>query len=111
MWAFVEDDLGEEPEEVITFKRVMLHADQVPDNKRTAFSHDELKANDHRGKRWPYDFKAELQALTLVERLEVMRQTIEREVDHDARLEEDRAAVEDERAEIRTAISQLPKDE
>ena len=51
VWAFVEDDLGEEPEEVITFKRVMLHADQVPDNKRTAFSHDELKANDHRGKR------------------------------------------------------------
>jgi hypothetical protein len=34
VWAFVEADLGEEPEEVITFKRVMLHADQVPDNKR-----------------------------------------------------------------------------
>jgi hypothetical protein len=110
VWAFVEAELGEEPEEVITFKRVMLHADQVPDNKRTVFSHDGLKANDHRGKRWPYDFKAELQALTLVERLEVMRRAIEREVDH-ARLEEDRAAVEDERAEIRSVISQLRKDE
>lgn len=112
VWSFVAHELlrGEEPEEVITFKRVMLHAEQVPETKQTVFSHAELKGKNHRGKRWPYDFKAELQALNLVERLEVMRQAIECEVDH-VQLEEDRALSKEERGEIQAVISRLSEEE
>jgi hypothetical protein len=106
--AFIADE-GEfmaDPEEIITFKRVMLHADQVPLNKRTVFSHAQLKAKNHRGRRWPHNFKAELQTLTLVERLDVMRAAIEAELDH-AQLEEDRAVIEGEREEIRGELERL----
>ena len=107
--GYTRADEGEfmaDPEEIITFKRVMLHADQVPLNKRTVFSHAQLKAKNHRGRRWPHNFKAELQTLTLVERLDVMRAAIEAELDH-AQLEEDRAVVEGEREEIRGELERL----
>jgi len=85
--AFVEG-FGEEPE-IILFKRVMLLAHQIPEYGKTTFSHAELKEKNHRGQRWPYDFKAELQSLSLEDRLPIMREAIEAEVDH-AQLEEDR---------------------
>jgi hypothetical protein len=83
--AFVEGEISissAAPEEIIVFKRVMLHPHQVPENKRTVFSREQLKEKNYRGQRWPLEWKAELQALTLVERLDAMRQAIEAELDH-----------------------------
>jgi hypothetical protein len=106
----VEDSVlvdGEtDPEDIITFKRVMLHPHQVPENKRTIYSHEQLKKKNYRGQRWPLDWKAELQALTLVERLDVMREAIEAELDH-GQLEADRAVFEAERQEIRADLDAI----
>ena len=80
VFTFVED-LWEEPEAVITLKRMMLRAEQIPGNKNAIFSHAELQKKNYRGQRWPYDFKADLQSLSLEPRLPNLREAIDAEVD------------------------------
>ena len=63
-----------------------------------------------RGQRWSYSFKAELQALTLSERLVVMREAIEREVNR-AQLEEDRRANEEEYKQVQENSARLAEEE
>ena len=109
--AFVEDlDSGVSAEGVIAFKRVMLLPEQIDENKKTAIDPSKIKKRDHRGQRWVYSFKAELQALTLSERLAVMREAIEREVNR-AQLEEDRRANEEEYKQVQEDSARLAKEE
>jgi hypothetical protein len=110
--AFVEDlgpgDVG--APEVIAFKRVMLLPEQIPENKKTAIDPSQINKRDHRGQRWAYSFKAELQALTLSERLAVMREAIEREVDL-GQLEDDRRANEEEYKQVQEDSARLAEKE
>jgi hypothetical protein len=111
VWAFVYGEMDDAaPEDVITFERVMLHADQVAENKRTPYDRATLKSKNFRGKNWPHDWKAELQALTLVERLGAMRAAIENHVDLD-QLEADKQASGEEREEIKEVVDDLLEDE
>jgi hypothetical protein len=109
--AFAEDlgagDVG--APEVIAFKRVMLLPEQISENKKTPIDPSKIKKRDHRGRRWAYSFKAELQALTLSERLAVMREAIEREVDR-AQLEEDRRANEEEYRQVQEDSARLAEE-
>jgi hypothetical protein len=108
--AFVEGlDSGVSAAEVIAFKRVMLLPEQIDENKKTPIDPSKIKKRDHRGRRWAYSFKAELQALTLSERLVVMRQAIEREVDG-AQLEEDRRANEEECTQVQKDSARLAEE-
>ena len=109
--AFVEDalafavDLGA-PEDAIVSRRVMTHPDQVPAHGRKHIDRNLLKKMNHRGQRWPHDFKAEMQSMDLPDRLRLMREAIEREVDHD-QLEEDRRESAEEREQIRRDFGRL----
>lgn len=105
--VFTEDVLGfvegygEDPS-ILVFKRVMLTPEQVvnlPEDKRSRIDPAELKEKDYRGQKWPHMFKVELQALNLEERLNVMREAIEAELDH-AQLEEDRQRNQEERLQL-----------
>jgi hypothetical protein len=106
--AFVEG-LDEDPGEVIAFKRVMLLPEQIAENKKTVFGRAQLKNKNYRGQRWPYDFKAELQALSLPDRLEIMREAIDREVDHD-QLELDRSEGREEHRRVNATAQKLSED-
>ena len=109
--AFVENlDSGVSAEGVIAFKRVMLLPEQIDENKKTTIDPSKIKKRDHRGQRWEYSFKAELQALTLSERLAVMREAIEREVNR-AQLEEDRRANEEEYKQVQEDSARLAEEE
>jgi hypothetical protein len=105
--AFIEG-FGEDPD-ILVFKRVMLLAHQVPEYGKTIFSRAELKEKDHRGQRWPYDFKAELQSLSLEDRLPIMREAIEAEVDL-AQLEEDRRKNREEYQRVNATVRKLSED-
>jgi hypothetical protein len=111
--AFVEDlgsgDVAGAPE-VIAFKRVMLLPEQISENKKTPIDPSKIKKRDHRGQQWAYRFKAELQALTLSERLAVMREAIEREVAR-AQLEKDRRANEEEYRQVQEDSARLAEEE
>lgn len=109
--AFVEDlDSGVSAEEVIAFKRVMLLPEQIDENKKTTIDPSKIKKRDHRGRRWAYSFKAELQALPLTERLALMREAIDREVNH-TQLEEDRRANEEEYKQVQADSARLAEEE
>jgi hypothetical protein len=109
--AFVENlDSGVSGAAVIAFKRVMLLPEQIAENKKTAIDPSTIKTKDHRGQRWAYSFKAELQALTLSERLVVMREAIEREVSR-AQPEEDRRAHEEEYRRVQEDAARLAEEE
>lgn len=107
--AFVEDarafavDLGA-PGDAIATKRVMTHPEQVPPHGQKTIDRTQLKAMNHRGQRWPHEFKAEMQSIDLPERLRLMREAIEREVDHDAQLEDDRRRGDEEREAIKRTL-------
>jgi hypothetical protein len=109
--AFVEDalafavDLGM-PEDVITTKRVMTHPEQVLDHGKKRINRETIKKMNHRGQAWPHAFKAEMQSIALPDRLRLMREAIEAEVDH-AQVEADRQQGEAERAEIVARIEEL----
>jgi hypothetical protein len=109
--AFVEGlDSGVGAAEVIAFKRVMLLPGQITENKKTPIDPSKIKKRDHRGRRWAYSYKAELQALTLSERLVVMRAAIEREVDL-GQLGEDRRANEEEYKQVQEDSARLAEEE
>lgn len=87
--VFIEDvrefirGFGRDPE-IITFKRVTLTPEQVegiPLEKRSRIDPAKIKNKNYRGQKWPLPYKVELQALTLEERLVVMRNAIEAELD------------------------------
>ncbi len=113
--CFAEDalafatDLGA-PGDVMAIRRVMLHADQVPDYAKAPINRRLIKKMNHRGQQWPHDFKAELQGLDLPDRLRLMREAIEREVDH-AQLEADRRKSREEYGEIQRDFKRLSEDE
>jgi hypothetical protein len=102
-------DLGA-PHDVIVTRRVMLHAEQVPDYAKTPINRSLIKKMNHRGQQWPHDFKAELQGLDLPDRLRLMREAIEREVDN-AQLEADRQESRQEFEEIHRDFERLSGDE
>ncbi len=114
-WIFTEDvhafveGFDENPAKVIVFKRVMLLPEQIAENKKTVFSRAELKNKNYRGQRWPYDFKAELQALSLPDRLEIMREAIEAELDC-GQLELDRSEGREEYRRVKATAQKLSED-
>ena len=65
-----------------------------------------IKKMNHRGQQWPHDFKAEMQGIDLPDRLRLMREAIEREVDH-AQLEADRRRGAEEREAIKNSLQVL----
>jgi len=107
--AFVEGFCEEEgiitvePEDIITFKRVMILPEQVPEHGKTYINPEAIKTRDYRGQRWTLPYKAELQALTLERRLEVMREAIDAEVDH-GQLQLDREESRKEREEVLSGV-------
>jgi hypothetical protein len=103
--AFVEG-MGEEPGLVIYFERVMLLPEQVPERGKRPFDRSKLKKNDHRGRAWPYDYKCELEALPIPERLEILRAKLEEYLDQD-QVTADRQLGERERAEIQARVGEM----
>jgi hypothetical protein len=74
------------PEEVFQIERLMLTHDQaekLPDEDKDYIDRSKIKAKDWRGQRWPYDYKCELEALPIPERLEILRGRIDGLVDRD----------------------------
>lgn len=105
--AFLAEDLyGEDLEEVVTFKRIMITPDQVPEHGRTPFDSTLIKEKNHRGKAWRLPFTAELQALPLADRLDLLRDEIETVLDLD-QLSEDREVNAAEYREVNDTILQL----
>lgn len=105
--AFIEG--YEEDPDILTFKRVMLtpeQAEAIPEETRSPMNPEDLKEKNYRGRNWPLPYKVELQALNLEERLDVMREAIEAELDH-AQLDRDRLASEDERHEVNETLEGL----
>jgi hypothetical protein len=99
---------GEDPS-ILTFKRVMLTPEQVeqlPPEKRSPIDPEEIKVKNYRGQKWPLPYKVELQALNLEERLEVLREAIEAELDLH-QLREDREAHEAEYEDVNTRAEKI----
>jgi hypothetical protein len=110
-------DVDAEPEEVLQVERLMLlydRAAELPDEDKDFIVRSQIKAKDHRGRRW-YDamaaqgirpFKCELEALPIPDRLAILRERIEQLVDHD-RVSAVQAEADSERKEIMGKIDAL----
>jgi hypothetical protein len=81
-------------------------ADLLPEGSRTHFSKAELKEKNYRGHKWPLDFKTELQALAMPDRLRLMREALEEDVDL-GQLEADRRVEKEEYKEVETRLATL----
>ncbi len=105
---FVADDLadGFDPEEVVSFKRIMTLPEQVPAHGRVPFDASKVKEKNYRGQSWDLPFTAEIEAIPLERRLEILRAELEEVLDLD-RLSLDREANEREREEIRRELESL----
>jgi hypothetical protein len=76
----------EDAEEVFQVERLMLtrgQAEQLPDEDKDYIDRSKIKAKDWRGQKWPYDYKCELEALRIPDRLAILRERIEQLVDQD----------------------------
>jgi hypothetical protein len=98
-------DLGA-PADAIVTRRVMTHPEQVPEHGRKRIERGLIKDMNHRGQQWPHHFKAEMQSMELPDRLRVMREALEEEVDR-AQLEEDGRKSTEEREQIRRDFERL----
>jgi hypothetical protein len=98
-----------DPEEIFQVERLMLlpeQAELLPDEDKDFIDRAELKDFDYRGHKWPYDYKCELEALGVRERLEMLRSRIDEVVDRD-QLQRVREQGEQERVEIMAEIDEL----
>jgi len=97
--AFLEAHILDDPKDVLKFKRIMTHRGQIPQGREATFDRYEVKEKDHRGKRWPYEFTAQLESVPLEETLAIVRAEIEELLDLD-QLREDREQSEVQRDEV-----------
>jgi hypothetical protein len=81
----------------------MLLAEQVPEHGKDPIDRSQIKEKDYRGQKWPHDYKSELEALPIPERLEILRARLDELVDHDL-LRAVREQGEVERGEIMAAV-------
>jgi hypothetical protein len=111
--AFVSDLAGVGPDAaagIFQVERLMLTedqiAEQVPDEGVDAIDRSKIKAKDWRGQNWPYDYKCELEALRLPDRLEVLRSRLIQLVDQD-QLQAVREQGRAERDEIKGVVARI----
>jgi hypothetical protein len=89
-------------EEILQIERLMLtqaQAERLPDEDRDYIDRSKIKAKDYRGQKWPHDYKFEMEALHLPDRLAILRERIEQLVDRD-QVSAVKAEADTERKEI-----------
>lgn len=99
----------EDAEEILQIERLMLtqeRAERLPEEDRDYIDRSQIKAKDYRGQKWPHDYKFELEALQLPERLEILRERIDELVDQD-QVSAVKAEADAERKEIVGKIDAL----
>jgi hypothetical protein len=99
----IADVSPEDAKHLFQVERLMLLADQVPDHGKDPIDRSKIKAKDYRGQKWPHDYKSELEALSVPERLEILRARLDELVDRDL-LRAVREQGEAERLEIKAVV-------
>ncbi len=112
-YAFLVDHLPAEedldPEDVLAFKRILTTYEQataLPPERRATFDREQVKEKDHRGKRWPYPFSAQLESVGLENIIPVVKREIESLLDQD-QLDKDREQSKEERKDILSQVGPL----
>ena len=107
--AFISGMIDAAPEVVLQVERIMLLPEQrhmVPERGVARIDRSKIEAKDYRGQKWPHDWRCELEALEIPDRLEILRAKIDEVLDHD-QLSAVREQGEAERDEIVTRIDEL----
>ncbi len=108
--AFLDAHILDDAEDVLTFKRIAVIPEQVPEERRKTFDKAKVKEKNYRGKRWPHPYDAQLESLGVERILEIAREEVENVLDLD-QIERDKETSKPERERIRETMQRIAEEE
>jgi len=107
--AFLSAHIDDDPEDVLTFKRIAVRPEQVPLARRGTFDLSAKHRDDTRAARWPHEYEVQLEALGVPRILEIAREEIEAVLDLD-QIEADKEQSRPEREKIQANMRRLAEE-